>query len=382
MKLKRNILAPVVVGMLLFAILFALPFPTYAQQVGSGLVGRVIFNVNVRTTPGTSGAVIGNLQPGVDIPVLGRTTDNNWVQVSLNGTQGWAAAWLMVFNADTLILDVTTDLQPAPAGDGGPFGALSPYNVNVRAAPDANAALVRVLAFGVETEATGRNATNNWVRLRLPDGTEGWAAAWLMILRNDITALPEGESLGVIPPTPRPTTLPGTPTVTPTPRSNSTPPPATGFTVSSPHRINVRTEPSVNGSILDILPFSTPFAAVGRNASNNWIQIDTGSTRGWVAAWVVVASANTIDLPVTSDSTEVNPFPGTITARGVANVNIRNSPTNAAATNGVLPGGTSVPLLARTTTSDWVRVEYNGISGWMASWVIVATADINNLPVE
>jgi uncharacterized protein YraI len=366
MNLRFKILASL--GVLVIMSLWLTGVLPVAQAQGdTTLTGRSVFDVNIRSTPGINSAVIGVLPGHEEATAVGRTSGNNWIQIQYQGTTGWVAAWVMVFSGDTALLPVTTEIQPPPASSGGPFVLLSPYNVNVRAVP-----------FNTEASATGRNNASSWVRVRYND-VEGWAAAWLVILNGDINALPvAGEAAP--PPEEKPT-------ATPTPKASaSTPPPPQapqeGFTVLAPFRINVRSAPNLDGSVLDVLPLGASALAVGRNAGNNWVQVEYNGTRGWVAVWVVVASDDTLLLPVTSNSTQVTEAEVDLTGAGIHELIIRAGPGLNFAPLGTLPANTSAPLMARTEGSNWVRLSYGGVEGWVAAWLLVASADLNNLPVE
>ena len=154
--------------------------------------------------------------------------------------------------------------------------------------------------------------------------------------------------------------------------------------VTTPFRVNIRAMPSVSGPVLDVMPVNAQAAAIGRNAGNNWLQVQYGETLGWVAKWVVVASSNTTGLPITSDIVEVQPLaPGaTITGSSIYNIVIRSGPGTQFGDVGQIPAFTSVNLLARTADSAWVRVNYQGVEGWAAAWVMTASTDMNSLPPQ
>jgi N-acetylmuramoyl-L-alanine amidase len=67
------------------------------------------YNVNIRQAPGTNFADIGNFERGTDARVIGRTADNNWWQIEVNGVRGWVAASFALIqqNADINAIPVT-----------------------------------------------------------------------------------------------------------------------------------------------------------------------------------------------------------------------------------------------------------------------------------
>lgn len=52
-------------------------------------------NVNVRALPTTNAGVIVNVAPGTDITATGRSADNQWIRVNLDGQVGWIFAQLL-----------------------------------------------------------------------------------------------------------------------------------------------------------------------------------------------------------------------------------------------------------------------------------------------
>ena len=69
-------------------------------------------------------------------------------------------------------------------------------------------------------------------------------------------------------------------------------------------------------------------------------------------------------------------------ARSIYNVAIRSGPGLSYGLQTELPAYTDALLLGRTDDNSWVRVNYEGSEGWVAAWLITASGDITNLPVE
>jgi uncharacterized protein YraI len=370
---------------LILLILFCLVLPrSAAAQSNKTITGTPLSNVNIRSTPGINTGVLSVLPPGGQATAVGRTSGNNWIQIDYQGTRGWVAAWLLVFSADTITLTVTTDAQPDPLAVVSSTTLLAPYNLNIRKTNQPEAEILAVLPFNTSATVTARSADSSWVFVKYGN-VQGWVAAWLAILGGDINGLPVSSSSGsgVAPGTP------GTPAATPTPRGTPAPPAGTpgsptGIIITAPLRVNIRSAPSTNGSVLVLVPGGAQMAALGRNAGHNWIQVQYGNTTGWVAKWVVNASDNTVALPVLSESTEVAPHPANqaVTATAHYAVSVRTGPSFNFGTLIEIPAGGTATLTARTADSAWVRVNYAGTEGWAASWVLTANADMNVLPIQ
>lgn len=362
---------------LLSVVVLSLVSVAQAQNV-TALVGHSVSDVNIRAAPSLSSGPIAVLPAGEKVTAIGRNVTNNWIQVQYGTSTGWVAAWVTVYSGDTSLLPVTHDATSEPTAGPGPFVLTSPYNVNIRAEPRVGAAYLGRVAYNASASATGRNEANSWVFIEY-QGIKGWVAAWLTILSNDINALP--IAAGGSSPAPA-TSI--SPTVAPdtTPSAPFVPPPGGGITVQSPSRTNIRSTPSLNGAVIDVLPFAGTASVIGRNAGGNWLQINDGGTVGWVARWVVVTSDDTSNVTITSDLTEIGPTIGVITGHGIHDVFIRSGPSLNNGQVAVLPPAAKAELLARTPESNWIKVSYQQTEGWVAAWVIVATADMLNLPVE
>jgi uncharacterized protein YraI len=367
------------------------PASTALAQDSPTLIARAAFDVNIRALPTVNSAILAVLAAGDEAVAIGRTPANNWIQVEYGSTTGWVAAWLTVYSGDTAILPVTSD-QPPTGAAGGPFTLISPYNVNIRAEPDPQADLVTMLPFNASGEAIARNEASSWVRVRY-QGMEGWAAAWLVIVQGDISELPVHGAVSATPlnaprtPTPAAEVEPPAEEDVPAEQTPGLLPPAppadADYTITAPFRVNIRSAPSVNANVLGIIPTGSVVAAIGQNAAYNWIQVEYGEIQGWVAAWVVIGSADLSDLPVASQSTEFSPLEAdTLVARSIYNVAIRTGPGLTYGLQAEIPAYTDALLLGRTDDSSWVRVNYEGTEGWVAAWLITASGDLTNLPVE
>ena len=156
------------------------------------------------------GALLATLPVGAALTVTGRSADGRHLAVfTPAGMAGWVAVdAVALFGADDLtIIAAPADLGPvatliaqamapvdeqvrrftapqpaaqAPSvdGDGGPSPGLvvSDARLNVRAAPDTAAAVIRQLLPGDAVAVTGQSGDGRWLRIALAEG-EGWVAA-------------------------------------------------------------------------------------------------------------------------------------------------------------------------------------------------------------
>jgi len=96
--------------------------PTQVAMLTGAQVCSTCSNLRLRDAPGTAGNVVAYLAADTPLSVIGRTGDNQWVQVVIaDGRSGWVAAQYLSLNIDLNVLSVTgtaNDLPTAPAVAG------------------------------------------------------------------------------------------------------------------------------------------------------------------------------------------------------------------------------------------------------------------------
>ncbi len=87
-------------------------------------------SINVRGGPGTVYPIVGQAKKGEALPVLSRTQDGAWLEVTLaDGKQGWVSAKLVTLNVSAESLPIAKAIPPTPKAPPAPalvtVGALS-----------------------------------------------------------------------------------------------------------------------------------------------------------------------------------------------------------------------------------------------------------------
>lgn len=80
--------------------------------------------------------------------------------------------------------------------------------VNVRSGPGTVYSVVGKLASGDAVRVTGRNGDGTWLEVRLPTGSTGWLASFLVELNMPAEDIPLAVDIPTPPPTPTPTPVP------------------------------------------------------------------------------------------------------------------------------------------------------------------------------
>ncbi|MDX2161492.1 MAG: PA14 domain-containing protein [bacterium] len=166
----------------------------------------------------------------------------------------------------------------------GAQAVVTAFRLNVRQAPDPLAARVTQISRNETYPVLGRNGDGSWYFLQVGN-QQGWASSRFLTILNG-TNIPVVNTTGSAQQQPP-----------------SQPSANTGIQViASPYTVNIRTGPSTTSSRIGRLPSGETAALIGRNAANQWYQINYNGIVGWVTAQYAIlnpANANLNSVPVT-----------------------------------------------------------------------------------
>ena len=154
--------------------------------------------LNVRQGPSVTNPVIAVLTQGQTVSLLARNAQTTWVQViTPNGVQGWVYAPLLQtsFTLNNLPVGQGLPTTPPPA-PSGPTATVSNaiYALNVRSGPGVAFNPITAIQRGTQVTLIGRNTFSTWLKIRLPNGTEGWSSASYLNTNYNISSLPVASS--------------------------------------------------------------------------------------------------------------------------------------------------------------------------------------------
>jgi uncharacterized protein YgiM (DUF1202 family) len=256
--------------------------------------------LNIRSGPGLEFLPFTTLALGQSVELIGRDATGAWVQVRLaDGRIGWASGRFLVSHSlptnlpivstDPLAaIPVVTTTVPTTGTGGLATGTVITANrLNVRSGPGLNFDVFATLIQSQAVTLEGRNADGSWVQVRLPDGQLGWVSGVFMAANLEIANLPVTSSTLVISTPSVTTTTPGIGGL------------ATGMVINA-DRLNVRSGPALNFSLLTTLPLNQLVTLEGRNADGSWLQVRLSDGQlGWVSSVFVAPNLTITNLPVT-----------------------------------------------------------------------------------
>lgn len=212
----------------------AAPSPTPVDLAPTGAtITAPEDGVNVRRGPGLEFELLGRLDEGAEVPILGQNEAGDWWLVAYdegdNG-QAWVASVVVdvegsvdkvpVVSQSGTVAEATAEAveeatpTPAPPEVVGQVEATSA--INVRAAPSTEAEIIGALYVGQTVEVVTVSQDGDWWQIELTEAPdqEAWVAAEFVEFAGEIETVPI-FGLGTVTPTPQPTNTPApTPTAT------------------------------------------------------------------------------------------------------------------------------------------------------------------------
>jgi uncharacterized protein YraI len=182
---------------------------------------------------------------------------------------------------------------PAPRTATTDLFATANFRVNVRSGPGTQYTVLDQVRPGDELDITGKLADETWLRVNF-DNQEGWVFAGLFDITGDLTTAPEAEAgpTAVLRLTAGQQNLNDLRDVMVITRVNA----------------NLRTAPSLDADVLQIIPFNTTFTVTGRTADNKWVQVTAPDMSGWMSSGTLFFSQGNI-INVTALDENGSPLP-------------------------------------------------------------------------
>lgn len=319
------------------------PATASAKQVESNTT-----NLNVRSGPGQTYAVVQTINPGTRYPIVQKSGE--WIQIQLNaGTKGWVANWLVKeVGAGQAVSPPSTGSTPPttnPAGTGSQpkppavQGAsltldFAPY---VYATPDASTPAIGQLHAG--EKITVLNRQNGWIQFPY-DGVNAWLSTDQTNPDTGQPTLPENGNGSTQPQTGQPSSSSQTATV-------------------KTDGLNLRSEPNTTSAIQATLPAGSNLTVLEKQG--DWYRINTAAGKtGWVAGWHITVNQPSMPTPSGPYVTIMNP-----------DTNVRSGPsTDHNVIKQVQPGE---KYGIANKSGEWFQVNFpDGSTGYIAGWLVSA----------
>jgi len=252
----------------------------------SGITATVnTSRLNVRSAPTVGNNIQTTIGRGQSFPATGRTGDNAWIQLTVNGQSGWSSAQYLGLSGDINALPVIDGQgggeapAPPPPQPTGVRGQVL-TNLRLRAEPTTRAAQVGGVRWGETVDIIGRSNNHAWYQIMRANGQTAWAfATWIRIIEGNFDALPYTD---------------GSQPVT-------APPPTEGIVAQAYGNMVIRNGPGLQYARISKAQWGTRVQVLGISPNGQWLKVRHGDVVGWSSApWYRFVQGSLTDVPVTN----------------------------------------------------------------------------------
>ncbi|WP_404428822.1 SH3 domain-containing protein [Sutcliffiella horikoshii] len=307
-----------------------------ASRSGDGANVEILTDdLRVRSGPGTNFSVVGFLHSSAT-SVQYLEENENWVKVHFDGVEGWVAKEFV-----TILAKKKKKSQPEPTESTeeteGQSATITTDGLNIRSEPTTQSEVLGSLSSGQQVEVLA--IRGEWLNISY-DGTVGWIHSdYANIIKSPSDSGTQGSD---------------------SPKAEAT------IKVAG---LNVRSEPTLNGKVLEQLSAGTVVIIISER--NNWCEIeyDNGKT-GWIAGWFLEKSGVSSSAPSQSND-------GTIVIVDDA-TNIRSAPSTDSKVILRADEGEEFSIVA--VEDNWYRIKlHDGSVGFVAGWIVATKGSATSI---
>jgi LysM repeat protein len=198
---KRTLAVALVAALVMAAFPVVQPAAASETAQSTGFLANVVNAryLNVRSGPSADYDIVGVLQGGQQVYLVGRNAGGTWVQLQADYGPKWVNARYIGphYGYNILSLPVTDGSQATPTGT-----VAYVYYLNVRSGPGVQYPIVTTLAAGTQVQLLARNADASWVQLMSNLGSEAnpwWVNARYVSTSYNLWNLPLASQGGPVP---------------------------------------------------------------------------------------------------------------------------------------------------------------------------------------
>lgn len=174
-------------------------------------------------------------------------------------------------------------------------------------------------------------------------------------------------------------------TATPAPATEQPAPLTAGtdFFASANFRVNVRSGPGTEYTILGQVRPGDALDITGRRADSQWLRVNFNGQEGWVSAALFNVTGDVATAPeaeagenavlrqvATSGGATSSVPSGAVVVVTRVNSNLRAAPSINADLLTTIPFNTTLEIIARNETNNWVQVNFENQTGWISSGLL------------
>ncbi|MCA0969973.1 N-acetylmuramoyl-L-alanine amidase [Halobacillus litoralis] len=304
----------------LFVLIFLFPALTYADKAVIQ-----VDNLNVRTGPGLNYERTGQVNKAETFDII--KEKDNWLQISINGKQGWVAKWL-------------TKVNKSEAVQSNKYQSKVDY-LRIRSSPSFDSQVYGHLMRDQVVQSTKQEG--EWLKI---DHKNGWVHAdYVTATKDQAPSEPKEEE-----------------------KKEPEPQKSIGKIKVRTNVLNVRSAGNTKGDIVSKIR-NGDMAEYISNV-NDWYQIKLqNGQKGWVAGWLV-DEVNTVSMPDPPKEPPKKPAPENkqVVELKYNHTNLRKGPSTTNQVVGSGQQGETFPVIEKQ--GEWYKIQYKGGAAFVAGWIV------------
>ena len=292
--------------------------------------------LNMRKGPGTSYAKVGTLNQGQKVIPIEKSSDGKWVKIKYNSQEVWVS-FDYLKKEETQSTTSTIKLNSNYKTTG---------NLNMRKGPATSYDRITTLPLGTVVTPTSVSSDKNWVQVKYNNQT-GWIS--VNYIKLDETSTPVQPE--------NPSDKPGGQEETTAKKYKTT------------GNLNMRTGPATTYDRIATLPLGTVVTPMKFSSDGKWAQVKYNNQIGWISVDYIKLDETSTPVkpedPSDKPSEKTQKFSGKYITS--ANLTLRKGSGKSYQAISTIPQGTKVEATEITLDENWMKVTYNGQTGWVNS---------------
>jgi uncharacterized protein YraI len=234
----------------------AQPGATAVPAVTATVTANVL---NFRAEPSLLAQILAKLNKSAVYPVIGRLADNSWVQLSVNGVNGWVMARYVTFTGDLNTVPVVGGGTSAPPPGPVQARGITAGNLFIRQGPSSRTPQIGVIPWKATTDILGRDVTHTWYQVSY-GGVVGWSyAPWIKLTEGAFELLPYTDGSSPV----------------------WAPPATEGVVVQAVANMRIRNGPGLQFPKISQAHWGNRVQVLARSTNRQWYKIKYGDVIGW-----------------------------------------------------------------------------------------------------
>ncbi|WP_339164355.1 SH3 domain-containing protein [Siminovitchia sp. FSL W7-1587] len=284
-------------------------------------------NLNLRSTPSTSGSVIGRVSNGTKVSVLSES--NGWAKVTANGKTGYVSSQYLSSQSST-----PPAPKPSPSAPGKTttkyVSVNAGSNLNLRSTASTRGSVIGKLSRG--TQVSVLSESNGWAKVTA-NGKTGYVSSQYLSSQS------------------------GSATPSPSAPGKTT---TKYVSVNAGSNLNLRSTASTRGSVIGKLSRGTQVSVLSE--SNGWAKVTANGKTGYVSSQYLSSQSGSATPSPSAPGKTITKY---VSVNAGSNLNLRSTASTRGSVIGKLSRGTQVSVLSES--NGWAKVTANGKTGYVSS---------------